>query len=298
MESSRRHERLAPEAMYPAGIAGITVRYVTINGGLRFRVLDSGPERGPVVMLIHGWGANVYSFAETIPALVDAGHRVLALDLPGHGLSDKPIDDAVYTTRALATAVTLVATALGVSRLSVIGHSMGGAIALELARRSELAIDGLVLISSVGIGRALIVQPLRLLSPSIVNRFTPRLLTRRLVHLILRLAFATSGRPSQRDVDEYWAPSQFPEYAWACRACAHRFTWRRLAAAALRDIRIPVLVVTGGRDVLIRGAAKTARLIPTARVVNVPEGGHVVMQECATQTNPEILRFLRAGSGV
>ena len=279
--------------MYPAGEPGVSVQYVTLEDGMRVRVLESGPPNEDAVLLVHGWGASVYSFSEMIPVLANAGHRIIALDLPGHGLSDKPLDEAKYETRALTDAVLATANAMGVRRFAFVGHSLGGSIGLELATRGEPRLERLVLINSVGLGRVLLHEPMKLLSPRIVNRFLPALLTRRTVTLILRLAFGTRERPRARDIDEYWAPTQFDEFAWACRACVHRVTWRRVSATKLRSLRLPVLVMTGGRDALVHGTAERAKLIPGVRIVALREGGHVVLQDCAPQSNAELLRFLR-----
>lgn len=278
--------------MYPAGEPGIDVSRVRV-GDVSLRVISSGPASGAAVVLVHGWGSSVYSFSETIPALAGAGYRVVAMDLPGHGLSDKPVDESRYTTQALTDAVLGVVRTLGISRFAVAGHSMGGAIALDIARRKTPGLTGLILLNAVGLGRVPVITILRVLSPKVVDRFSPRLLTRRLVRVILALAFGTGGRPTQRDVEEYWAPSQFREYAWACRACAHHGPWRPAASEDLRSLGVPVLVVTGGRDPLVMGSATRARLIPAARVSLVRDGGHLALQECAPQVNEEIVRFLR-----
>jgi epoxide hydrolase 4 len=283
--------------MYPAGVPGVSVRYVRLDDGLTLRVIQSGPANdvAPVVVLVHGWSACVYTFAEMIPALADAGYRVIAFDLPGHGLSDKPSDESKYTTRALSDTVIGVANAMGVRRFAVVGHSLGGSLGLALALRGEPRIDRLVLINSVGLGIAPLVLPIKLFSPSIVNRIVPVLLARRTVDLVLRMAFGTSGRPTERDVDEYWAPTQFDEFVRACRACLHRVEWKRTSATQLRSLTVPVLVITGGRDLLVLGAIDRAMLIPSVRIVAIREGGHLVLQECASQTNAELIAFLKEG---
>src|ERR1051325_2331639 len=112
--SLRSHRgRLAPEEMFPAGEANITVRRITLSGGLTLRVAESGPLSGAPLLLVHGWSANIYTFAEMMPALANAGYRVAALDLPGFGLSDKPTDDSFYTTRAQCDAVVEAADKIG-----------------------------------------------------------------------------------------------------------------------------------------------------------------------------------------
>lgn len=290
--------------MYPAGEPGLSVQYITLEDGLRVRVVESGPAADDAVLLVHGWGGSIYSFAEMIPALAAAGHRAIAMDLPGHGLSDKPRDDRRYSTEALSECVLSVARAMGVRHFALVGHSMGGSVGLEIGSRlasggasSDGRLQRLVLINPVGLGRVPLIGPVRLLSPRLVDRIVPSLLTRRTIAGILRLAFGTRLRPTDRDIDEYWAPTQFAEFAWACRSCVHSATWGRMAATKLRSLRLPVLVLTGGRDRFVRGAAQRAKLIPAARVVTIREGGHLVMQECTAKAHEAVLPFLRAEHG-
>jgi pimeloyl-ACP methyl ester carboxylesterase len=278
--------------MYPAGVPGISVRHVSLDDGVLVRVIESGPPTGSAVILVHGWGSSVYSFSENIPALVAAGHRVIAFDLPGHGLSEKPGDESRYTTAALTAAVLAVANAMSVGRFAFVGHSMGGALGLDLATRGERRLERLALINPVGLGSSPVIPPVRLLSPPMINRVMPRLLTRQMIRLVLRLAYGTKERPTEQDIEEYWAPTQFEEFSWACRACLHRVNWRRTPAIKLRSLRLPVLVISGRRDRLVRGTLTRARLIPAARVVPIRDGGHIVMQECAERTNAELTRFL------
>lgn len=279
--------------MYPAGAPGVSVQYVRLDDGLKVRTIESGPPSDDAILLLHGWGASVYSFSELIPALSAAGYRSIAIDMPGHGLSDKPADEPRYSTTALTDAVLAAADAMGVRRFVFVGHSLGGSLGLELAIRGETRLQRLVLVNAVGLGRVTMHEVVKLLSPRLVNRFLPALLTRRTVAFILRMAFATRERPRERDIDEYWAPTQFDEFAWACRACVHRASFDRVSATKLRSLRLPVLVITGARDTLVRGTAERAKLIPGAQVVTIAEGGHVVLQDCAPRANAEVLRFLQ-----
>ena len=289
-----RPGRLPPERMYPAGEAGITVRYVALPSGTRVRVIESGPVGGRAVLLVHGWGSSVYSFSENIPALADAGFRAIAIDLPGHGLSDKPADGHTYSTAALAAAAMDAASAIGLSRFAYVGHSMGGALGLRIAQTGGARVERLALIGAASLGVAPVIGVGKLLSPKIVDRVLPPLLGRRVIEAVCRVAFAMPGRPTSRDVDEYWAPTQFDEFAHACRALLHRFTFDRLPAEALRALSLPVLAIHGGRDWLVFRGDVFASHIPGARVVRIPEGGHLVMQECSSRVNRELIAFLGA----
>ncbi len=283
--------------MYPAGVTGVSVRRVTLPGGLAIRVLESGPVGARIVALVHGWGASVYSFSEMIPALTSAGYRVLALDLPGHGLSDKPRHPPSYAVRALADVVLSTLATVQVDRFALVAHSMGGAVALDIATRVGVSqVERLALISPVGLGLVPLASVLRVVTPVFTASLIPRLLTRRAMKLVLMVAFGTRSRPVERDVDAYWAPTQFDEFAEACRECIHQQSWERAPESLLRGLKIPVLVIAGGRDRIVLGAARRASTIPGAHVVLIPEGGHVVLQECADITNRELLAFLDGGA--
>lgn len=125
------------------------------EGRLRFRrassrqgevsYLTAGPPAGDAVVCIHGLGGTKASFMPTVAALADP-HRVVALDLPGFGDSDKPIAgafDAPYFARAVVDALD----ALGIERAHLVGNSMGGRIAIELALLAPERVASLALLS-------------------------------------------------------------------------------------------------------------------------------------------------------
>jgi 4,5:9,10-diseco-3-hydroxy-5,9,17-trioxoandrosta-1(10),2-diene-4-oate hydrolase len=278
--------------MWPAGEPSIRTRYVTLGGGNRVRVVESGNPAGPAILMVHGWGACVYSYSEMMPALADAGYRAVALDLPGLGLSDRPDSADTYTTQALSSAVVDAATHLGLERFTFVGHSMGGAIGLRLVLDGERRIDRLVLVNSIGLGRAPLMGPVRLLSPRIVEPILPLFVRRLTLKLILEMAFGLPGRPTRRDVDEYWAPTQFREMLRACRLMAHNFDFDALSDAALAKVNVPVLAIGSGRDRMVHGCAERAQLIPNARRLTLDGAGHLAVQECADRVNRAILDFL------
>jgi len=101
-------------------------QYATIDGA-RLRYVDVGD--GPAVVLIHGFGASLDSWATVVPALATS-HRVLALDLKGFGWSDRPEGD--YSPAAQAKLVLELMTARGIDRAAIVGQSWGGAVALSV----------------------------------------------------------------------------------------------------------------------------------------------------------------------
>jgi pimeloyl-ACP methyl ester carboxylesterase len=113
---------------------------------------DEAGTRAPPLVLVHGWCNDRTSLAPQRQHFAGA-HRVVSLDLPGHGLSDKPRRD--YAIPALAGDVAWICAQLDLARPVIIGHSMGGAIALELAAtRSDLVGGAVVLDTAIASRRA------------------------------------------------------------------------------------------------------------------------------------------------
>lgn len=102
-----------------------------VAGGVRFHYATAG--RGPLVLLLHGFPERWFSWRAQIPALAAEGYRVVAPDLRGYGLSDKPASG--YEITDLAQDVVSLVTALGEETATVVGHDWGGAIAWEAAAR-------------------------------------------------------------------------------------------------------------------------------------------------------------------
>jgi len=128
-------------------------RYVEIQGGLRFHLHDVGEARKGTVLFLHGSGpgASGYSnFKGNYPYLNEHGYRTLVVDLFGYGYSDKP-EDGVYDLGALAGHMRGVIDALGVEKVSLVGNSMGGAIAIRFALDYPERVEKLVLMAPGGI---------------------------------------------------------------------------------------------------------------------------------------------------
>jgi len=280
--------------MYPAGLPHIRARSVTLPNGIRLRVLESGPASGRPVVLVHGWGACVYTFRHTIDALAAAAHRVITFDLRGHGLSDKPLAPEDYQTEALVGDLLGVLDACAVERPDLVGHSLGGGIGLHFALRYPNRIGRLVLAAPVGLTSIPLRRIACLLTPRFTTRF-PRALTPRWVtSFLVRGAYGDPRRVTDDVIDQYWAPSQFPNYYRATRGLLHRFDWRALESTELDRISVPTLVILGGADRLIRDAQRGAAQIPGAIIVNLEPAGHLGVEEYPDEFNAAVLRFSKS----
>jgi len=117
-------------------------------GGRRISYVGTGQD-GDVVLLVHGYGGDRNSWLFLQEPLA-ARHRVYALDLPGHGTSSKDVGDGSVGT--LADAVLGVLDAIGAERGHLVGHSLGGAVAVAAAARDPRRISSLTLIAPSGFG--------------------------------------------------------------------------------------------------------------------------------------------------
>jgi pimeloyl-ACP methyl ester carboxylesterase len=207
--------------------------------------------------------------------------------LPGHGLSDKPDRDADYRLESLVATLRDVLDLERIMSADIVAQSMGATIALELVLGREPRVRRLALVNPASFGRIRLQALGRMLSPPIVDLVLPRLVTRGVVSRAHRLVYGDPSRISERDEDEYWAPSQFPAYARAMRRLLHEFRWSRapadLLAARLREVREEILVVLGTKDRLVRDASGYAVALRAAGapliVREVVGGGHAVNEE-------------------
>jgi pimeloyl-ACP methyl ester carboxylesterase len=128
--------------------ADFEIRETTLHGQ---RVCYRMAGDGPAVVLIHGITSSSAVWVQLMEDLVEAGYSVIAPDLFGHGASAKPKGD--YSLGAYASGVRDLLGMLGYERVTVVGHSLGGGIALQLAYQFPEYVERMVLISSGGLGR-------------------------------------------------------------------------------------------------------------------------------------------------
>jgi pimeloyl-ACP methyl ester carboxylesterase len=265
---------------------------VTLANGLALRVLESGPPDGPPAVLLHGWAISAYLWRHNIAALAAAGYRVHAADLPGHGLSDAPLAKGSYTLETLADNVAALFDALDLERAAVVAQSMGGRIALELARRHR--VTRLALFGPVGFGEVSPARDLAPFLPHIPGSLATMLVPRELVELVQRRVYGKIGWFTERDIDEYWAPTQFPPVVQASMQMLREFDWSPLVADSLALIATPTIVVFGTLDHTVTpvNAEQLVKALPHGSLEWIEGGGHVVMEEVPDTVNRLLLTFL------
>jgi pimeloyl-ACP methyl ester carboxylesterase len=178
-------------------VADDDVTYQTIHG-YRRAFVHTG--RGPALLLIHGIGDRHDTWRPLIADLA-RDHTVIAPDLLGHGRSDKPRAD--YSVPAYANGMRDLLTVLGIERATIVGHSLGGGIAMQFAYQFPERCERIVLVSSGGVGRD--VHPLlRIAAAPNTDALLPllRLAPVRLLGRAVLWALARAGADLGRDSED------------------------------------------------------------------------------------------------
>jgi pimeloyl-ACP methyl ester carboxylesterase len=266
---------------------------VSLRSGLSVRVVEAGPADGAPVVLLPGWGASAFAFRYQLPALGAAGYRAVAVDLKGLGFSGKPTGHGEYTFDAMMHHVDEILDAVVRHPPAVVGQSMAGALALELALSRPTSVSAIVLVSPVGLGAVPLIGLARLLTPPVLGAVAPYLVRRSTVRIALGVAYGRSSRVSEDVVDEYWAPAQDPAFARALRALLREFDWSAWPEQRLAALIVPTLIIRGTLDRLVRWPPRRAIAgLEHAEIVVIDDAGHAVNEERPDAVNEAILAFL------
>lgn len=246
------------------------------------------------MVFVHGLGGNWQNWLENLPRIAQE-RRVLALDLPGFGESEMPTWDVSISGYARAVHAWLDRLAVG--HVAMVGNSMGGFIAAELAIRHPERVERLALAAAAGISitnlkrrPAMTVARLAVALGSLVASRSREIIAReRLRHVLVA---PVARHPSLIRPDllyEIMQGSGKPAYLASLDALTSYDFRDRLA-----EIRSPTLVVWGREDVLVpvRDAEEFERLIPHSRRLVMEDTGHVPMLERPDAFNRHLSDFL------
>jgi pimeloyl-ACP methyl ester carboxylesterase len=184
--------------------------------------------------------------------------------------------------------------AVGVTRAPIVAQSMGGRIAVELARRDPARVRALALLGSVGMGHAPALRSLVRYVPAPRHALASVRVPRWLLALNKTYAYGSRARVVQDDVDAYWAAMEFPEFVPSMRRAVIDFDWRPLSRAQLAEIGVPTLVMFGTRDRVIRahGVEERVAALAAGELVWVADAGHLPNEEMPDTVNSILVEFI------
>jgi pyruvate dehydrogenase E2 component (dihydrolipoamide acetyltransferase) len=238
------------------------------DGRVRYAKRGSGPE---TVILIHGFGGDLDNWLFNIDALAENA-TVYALDLPGHGQSVKKI--AEPSLAVLALTVVSFMNAMDVKSAHLVGHSLGGAVAMEIARQARDRVKSLTLISSVGFG------------PDINIDYIEGFITassRRDLKPVVEQLFANPSLVTRQLVDDLLKYKRLDGVSEALRGLSANVFPQGRQSARLGVNGVPALVIWGSEDRII--PASHAKAAIGARVEVIGGAGHMVQMEQAGKVN-------------
>lgn len=267
--------------------------------GRRTRVrTDGDPAKSPV-LLVHGIGRSMEDWAPQYERLAQS-HRVIALDVPGFGFSQRP--RAAITLAALADGVADTLDALGETRpVHVVGNSLGGAIAQQLLASKPERVASLALINSAGFGSE-VTPLLRMLTVPVLGGLATRRSTRFSAALFERSIHADKSVATKARVDHALAVGAQPGAGAMLRETVLELgtprgvkpQWRRELAAAVTRTPRPTLIMWGTRDRILpaKHIDEAMRVYPHAEVHLLNGIGHMPQIECPTRFADLVLPFL------
>ncbi len=268
-----------------------TVRFLQLED-LRVRVEDSGPgAAGGTVMLVHGFGAALDEYFLVSPALIAAGYRVVAIDLKGHGLTDRHAGD--YSIEAQAELVRAAADQLGLERFLLVGHSWGSAVALRLAQLHPARVERLALFNGMFFDEQL---------PLMFSWARLPLVGELLFAAFYRERFDEKMAFAFYDPEPYITEQYLDNQDWVLdqpgTLAAALATVRAMDFAALQaslgGVSQPVLLLWGREDRVtpLAWGERMLGLLPNARLEVLPRCGHLPMVEAVRPATRALLAFL------
>jgi pimeloyl-ACP methyl ester carboxylesterase len=267
------------EARFPP-----TGRFVEVRGG-RLHVLEAGPAGGaPAVVLLHGASSNAADLMQALGGRLAQTHRVIALDRPGHGWSERLGEPEMAQPAPQAAAVAEALRALGVERAVIVAHSWAGAVAPHLALDHRDVAGALVLLSPVthpwpGGTISWYYGP----ATSVVGRLFTRTLTTPagalLMGTVTRAVFAPQAAPEgyleAARIPLVLRPSAFEANAQDVAGLYDAVTAQN---SRYREIRVPATVIAGDVDRIVYTdihSRSFAREVPGTKLIILPGIGHM-----------------------
>ena len=270
----------------PRELADPDSQFITLRGiDVHYKAAVRGQ---PLIILLHGFGASVFSWREVLEPLSELG-TVVAFDRPASGLTERPLpqdwdEENPYSTNFQVALVVDLIEAMGADQAILIGNSAGGTIAALTALQHPERVRALVLVDAaiyVGGGAPSFIRPL--LSTPQLRHLGP-LIARRIRDWGPRLLESAWHDPSLI-TDEIRAAYEEPlrvdnwdRALWELTAASRRPD----LASRLDELSLPVLVVTGDDDRIVptEQSIRLAGELPNAELAVFPNCGHVPQEEC------------------
>lgn len=262
--------------------------------GMQVHLRDEGPrDDATPIVLLHGTSASLHTWEGWVTSL-KGQRRVISMDLPGFGLTGPMVDGDYRMERYVQFLTTLLDT-LGVQQVVLAGNSFGGRLAWEMAAAHPERIRQLILVDAAGYPTPSVSVPIgfRIAQVPVLNALMEVTLPRNMVESSVRNVYGHPEKVTPELVDRYY---DLTLRAGNRAALVERFRQAPSGegAARIRSLKVPTLILWGGRDRLIppENGEHFQRDIAGSRLVVFPELGHVPHEEDAASTVAVARQFL------
>jgi pimeloyl-ACP methyl ester carboxylesterase len=287
-------DRDIPPEVLARRYANPASRFLELDSGTVAHVRDQGNPYGEALVLVHGSNASLHTWEPWV-AILGGEFRVISMDLPGHGLTGRTVEDD-YSIAAMAAFVDEVTLELGVQRFHLAGNSMGGHTAWIYALDHPRRLDRLILIDASG-------HPdedgeeeglgFRLARTPIASRLMLFVTPKSVIEKTLQAAFADPALVTDAMVTRYHE-LLLREGSREASAARFRLPKETERVNELPRITNPTLILWGGEDRLVpvADAHRFARAIPNSRVRIYADVGHIPMEEAPARSAADLRAFL------
>ena len=273
-----------------ARLATAEDRFVEVEGvRLRYREWGRAAADRPSLLLIHGFGNSLQSFRLLAPLLADCCH-VVAIDMAGYGLSDKPVDFD-YHNGPQARVLIAAAKKIGLERVVYVGHSLGGAVALQAAVFDPAA-RGLVLLNP-GIIRTGVPKIVQVTLPPLPRMSAKMFGSREVRGNFLKQSYVDPSLVTDQVIDDVMLAARTEGYMDGMTSLMKQYREGEEIVLA-RRVRVPTLIPWGDRDrnKPLQEADELQSMIPGSRLVHFANAGHYVHEEAAAGVAAAIREWL------
>ncbi len=259
---------------------------------IRIHYKDTGPKDAPVLLLLHGFGSSLQTW-DVWAEKLDKKYRVIRLDLPGFGLTGpSPSDD--YSELNDLNTLTRFVDSLGITDLSVVGHSMGGKIAWTFAAAHAERVKALVLMAPDGFPQPEAIGTKPYAMPAIMGVMKYSL-PKYFVRKSIEPAFVDLNELDDKLVNRYHDMLRAPGVRAAILARANQTIYTD-PVPRLKQIKAPTLLIWGEEDKMIpsSNAKSYAAVLENSETVLIPKLGHLLHEEHAEMGLAKVTEFLDA----
>jgi len=284
-----------PRSVLEAKYATPPSQFLDLKTIGRVHYRDQGPRTAPVLVLIHGSNASLFTWEPWVARLGDT-FRVVTIDMSGHGLTGAVSDPAYYSSKGMAEFTDKVTTQIGLRTFAIGGNSMGGGVAARFAEMYPGRVTALILVDAGGMPMQAgdnVPIGFRIARIPVLNKLMVHLTPRAIFADGLHKSFNHQNLVTPAMIDQYWELNRMegtPE------ATLQRFQmpFDTYIKDHANEITAPTLILWGAKDHLIPVAAATEyqKAIPGSKLIVYPDAGHILQEDEADKSAADAKAFL------